>query len=235
MKVLGIGYSLAVAVLCVGCANVKGEALTSSNKDQVLTDVAKSSMNDADKAAFLAANMRATFGDYSLQGKTVDQVITEQRQYQAEQDAKAAAAHKAQLEAEAKRAALVSQLEHALDIEAVSKTLIPADAQSGTYRDIESVDFKATNTSKKAIRAFKGSMQFSDTFGDKIIKLELKDDETTLPANSSQTHAVRYEVNKFEDFWNKFATTRLSNMKEKWVPEQIIYTDGSMISAPESN
>ena len=141
---------VAAALLLGGCSDVRSEMFTTSNKDQVITDVAKSQLSDYDKKNFLAANMRSALGSYSLEGKTVAQVIEEQKKWQAEQDAQAAAAHEAQLKAEAQRAALIAEMQHAISVQPISKRFRDSDWENGVYDQAEFVTFQFHNTGKKS-------------------------------------------------------------------------------------
>lgn len=49
------------------------------------------------------------------------------------------------------------------------------------------------------------------------------------------TDEMGWKVNMFEDEWKSSRKTELSDMKEHWVPEEIIYADGTTITAPDSN
>jgi hypothetical protein len=199
----------ALLLLCTtiaigGCSNVKAQAITTSNKDQVLTDVAKSGLTDEEKKAFLAANLRSAVGEYSLEGKTVSQIIEEQQKYKAEQDAQAAAAHAAQLKAEAARSALLTEMRHAISVQPLSKRYHPSDWENQDFNDMEYVTFQYHNTGAKAIKGFKGTVRFSNSFGDKVIALNLEEGGTggeaiSFKPTTEVTNELGWKVNKFED------------------------------------
>jgi hypothetical protein len=235
-----IAAVLGAAVLLVGCSNVKGEAFTSSNRDQILSDVAKSKLSDDDKKSFLAATMRSALGNYSVDGKTVGQVIDEQKKWQADQDAQAAAAHEAQLKAEAKRAALVAAMQHAISVQPISKRFKDSNWENGDYDQSEYVTFQFHNTGTKAIKGVKGSVRFTNSFGDKVITLELEEggnggEALSLRPDYILTDELSWKYNEFEDSWKTFRATELSSMKAEWDPEAIIFTDGTTLTAPDDD
>jgi len=228
------------ALLLGGCSNVKSDAVTSSNKDQVLTDVAKSNLTDGEKKAFLAANMRSALGDYSLEGKTVSQVIDEQEKWKAEQDAQAESAHKAQMKAEAERSALINQMQHAVLVQPISKRFHEHDYESSEFNDFEYVSFQFHNIGKKTIKGFKGTVRFSNSFGDKVIALNIEEGGTGgealhISPGAETSDELGWKYNQFEDEWSTFRNTALSSMKAEWIPKQIIFADDTSLVAPESD
>lgn len=236
MKRIGVAL-IGVALLLGGCSNVKGEAITSSNHEQVLTDVAKSKLSDDEKKYFLAASMRSALGNYLLDGKTVSQVIDEQRKWQGEQEAQAAAAHEAQLKEEAKRAALIAEMQHAISVQPISKRFRGSDWENGEYDDHEFVTLQFHNLSKKTIKGVKGALRFTNSFGDKVIGLEIEaggngGEAVRLAPGESVSTEYSWKYNRFEDDWKRFSNTALSGMKAQWVPDQILFADGTVLKAP---
>lgn len=235
MKRLGLAL-ISAAILLAGCSNVKGEAITSSNHEQVLTDVAKSKMTDDEKKYFIAASMRSVLGNYTVDGKTVAQVVDEQRKWQTEQDAQAAAAHEAQLKAEAKKAALIAEMQHAVSVQPISKRYVASDWEVQRFDDEEYVTFQIHNTGNKTIKGLKGSVKFTNSFGDKVITLNIQEGGNGGEATIIKPHYIAtvedgWKVNQFEDEWKTFRATALSGMKAQWIPDQILYADGSVLKA----
>jgi hypothetical protein len=45
---------------------------------------------------------------------------------------------------------------------------------------------------------------------------------------------MSWKYNPYEDEWKTFRGTELSSMKATWVPDQILFTDGTSLKAPDS-
>ncbi|HEX3465497.1 MAG TPA: hypothetical protein VHS78_15720 [Candidatus Elarobacter sp.] len=228
------------SLFLAGCSNVRNEAVTSSNKDQVVADVAKSAMSDDDKKAFIGASMRSALGNYTLEGKTVAQIVDEQKKWQAEQDAQAAAAHEAQLKAEAKKAALIAAMAHAVSVQPVSKRFRASDFESGNYDDEEYVTVQVHNIGTKSVKGVKGTLRFTNSFGDKVIALDIEvggvgGEAVTLRPGGVDTTELGWHYNSFEREWNIFRNTALSGMKAQWVPKIILFADGSTLKASDDD
>lgn len=217
-----------------GCSsvNVKSEIFSSSNRDQVLQDIGKSNMDSTDKGKIVSAIARSAFGDYSVNGKSVSQIIDEQTKFQAEEAARDAAQKEAQLAVEAKRLAVISELKDSIEVFPLGKTFIKADYESGSYSDSIGVKFKIINHSKKDIREFKGIVHWANQFGD-VIESTSIDYTHVLPANYVAINNMTVDYNQFSENDKRLAQTALSNLKFTWEPTAVSFTDGSSVVAPE--
>jgi hypothetical protein len=225
-------------VATVGCSNVRGETYTSSSRDKVLTDVAQSKLPDDDKRIFIAAMMRNALGNYPAEGKTVSQVIDEQRRWQAEQDAQAAAAHEAQLKVEAARAALVAQMQHAISVQPISKIFHERDYENNVLEPYEAVTFQFHNTGNKTIKGVKGTVTLTNSFNDEVANLGVEEGgeggkSISLRPGAEITDELTFEMNEYENKDRTFRADALSSMRASWVPEQILFSDGSTLKAPD--
>jgi hypothetical protein len=224
----------------VGCSNIKGEAITSSNHDQVATDVGKSNLSDDEKRTFAAAIIRSTFGGTSIDGKTVGDAISDQKKWQIDQDAQAAAAHEQQAKIEAERDAITEEMDHAVSVQPISKRFVDADYDAERFDASQYVTFQYHNLGSRAIKAIKGSVDFTNTFGDKVINLQIEDEQGRgdtngmIPPGGVVTSEMSWKYDPYEDEWKTFRGTELSSMKATWVPDQILFTDGTSLKAPDS-
>lgn len=81
-------------------------------------------------------------------------------------------------------------------------------------------------------------MGFTNSFGDKVIGLRLEEGGNSgdaLRPGAIVTDEISWKVNQFDDEWKAFRGTALSSMKAGWVPDQIIFTDGTSLKAPDSD
>ena len=215
-----------------GCSSVKSETFSSANHDQVMQDIGKSNMDSTDKGKIISAVARNAFGNYSLDGKSVSQIIDEQTKYQAEEAAREVAQKEAQRAAEAKRLAVITELKHSIELFPLEKTFVKADYESGSYSDSIKVKFKIINHSKKDIREFKGIVHWANQFGD-VIESSSIDFTNVLPASYVALSDMAVSYNQFSEDDQKLVQTALSNLKVTWEPTAVSFTDGSSIVAPE--
>ena len=89
------------------------------------------------------------------------------------------------------------------------------------------------NNSAQDIAGVKGIMQFHDMFDARIENIELSLDQA-ITAHSERTITGKgIEVNQFKDDDKKLAATDLAKMKVTFVPEMIVFKDGSSEKMPE--
>jgi hypothetical protein len=161
-------------------------------------------------------------------GQTLEAVIADERKYR--DDAKAKEAEAAKLAAEAKSAAEAKQAElrKAINLTVFEKGFIPSNPSAGRYSDYLTFKTAYENTSGKDIRAFRGAVRFADLFGQAIISVNLTIQDP-IAAGQKATWSGTIEYNQFLDTHKKLQNHELQNMKVTWLPESIIFTDGTQI------
>lgn len=224
-----------VGVVLFGCSSsVKSEVFTSTNKDTVLQDVGKSNLTEDDRKAVIGAIARSAFGNYSLEGKSVGNIIDEQKQWTAAEDARQLAAHEQQVKEEQKQAAIRDQLRRSVTVAPLAKRFQEADPDNGNFQSFNVVTWQYHNVGAKDIKAFKGHLQLTNQFGDKIAGF-LIDYEQRLGKGRTVTEELDYDFNKFEDKDARVRDTPLSQMKFVWEPTAVIYADGSSVNASDAS
>ena len=231
-----VGLAAAVVVGVVGYNLLGGMFLgntvvTSSNQAQIEQQVASSNMSDGDKAEFSAALLRT---EYAPTGKTVNQVVSDQRAFEIEQKAEQERAAQLAAQERAKREATLKTMLGSLTVGVVSKSFQAADVESGTYQDQIAETFIYKNTSSKTIRAFKGVMVYKTLMGDLITKINLEND-TPIEAGHSITWDGVTDYNQFEDKDVKLRQTKLMDMKIEWQPTSILFADGSRLEVTDDS
>lgn len=224
----------AAAISLSSCAGVRGDVFTGSNTDQVLQAVASSNLSDEDKRKVVAAAMRATFGTYTLAGKTVGQIITEQTAFEVEQNAEQLAEQQREQQQEQVAVAERRQMQQALSVQVLSKGYAPADPfNAGTYQDSLTFNVQFHNTGRKSIRAVKGFIAFNTEFGDRIYRVNLDEENHVMVPGDLYASAYSVDYNQFEGGMVQLRSADLANMKVQWVPLGIIFTDGTQITAED--
>jgi hypothetical protein len=135
-------------------------------------------------------------------------------------------------EKEEKELAEKSKLEEADRVERLSKALTVSLFEKGyskyNYQDYITYKFAFNNKSGKDVKAFTGKMIFSDLFDKEISSLNLTYDDG-IPANSTINWDAQTDYNEFIDKDVTLRSKDIDDLKILWIPEKIIYSDGSTI------
>jgi len=218
-----------LSLVLVACSNVKDLKFTKDNEEQVMEKVRKSKdLTGEEVALLIAALMRTSLSGSGLEGKTVGQLIQEQKNIAAEAEAKEKEAKRLAEEAAKKEAAVAAELSKHIMVAPFKKSFHKADYRNYEYEDKISVAFVIENRSNKDIKAFKGETIFKDAFGEPIISTNLTYDKG-IKAGEKKNWYGELEYNWLMSDQRKFRDTELENMEFEWKPKAIIFTDGSKI------
>lgn len=166
-------------------------------------------------------------------GTTVGDAIAQEKDFEAKQKLEEAQAAALKARALAARNAAIEGMRHLVTFAMVSKTYVPKDIYANRFSDRVAFVFAVKNNSDKAIAGVKGTTEFSDMFGSPIKKMNLSLDEA-IPAHGEKTFDTYYlDLNQFESGDQKLAGTDLAKMKVSFVPEMIVFADGTNQKAPE--
>ncbi len=222
---------LVVLITCflVACSNVKDLKFTKDNQEQVMEKVRKSKdLTGEEVGLLIAALMRTTLSGGGIEGKTVGQLIGEQRKITAEAEAREKEAKRLAEEAAKKEAQVAAELSKHIMAAPFKKAFHKANWQNAEYEDKISIAFVFENKSNKDIKAFKGETIFKDAFGEIIKKINLTYDEG-IKAGQKKNWYGETKYNQFMEDQRKFRDTELENMKFEWKPKAIIFSDGSKL------
>jgi hypothetical protein len=221
-----------LALCIVGCSNVKTKKVTADNKDKLWEQIKDSHDLSVEEVQLLQGYLirqgmkDAMAGkDASFPvGKTVGEMIDDQRRFVADQKAREsdeqARREKARGEDDEKRKAL---------LDALTVTLYEKGFATVAYQDYVTLRLSYENRSGKDIRGFKGTVVFNDLFGDKIKEVTLKEDEV-LRAGETRRVSRSISYNQFIAESQKLRDTQLENMHVAWVPDLIMFNDGTSMA-----
>jgi hypothetical protein len=164
----------------------------------------------------------------SMVGKTVGDLINEQRQFEEGAKKDAEAQKRLAEEAKAKEEAAAAELRKTVNLSVYEKSYRPADLDAGSYQDYVVIKCAYENTSSKDIRAFRGKLRFADLFGSEIYQSGLTISDP-IKAGAKATWIGTIKYNRFIDEDVKLKNTDLKDMRVEWVPLSVIFTDGSKI------
>jgi hypothetical protein len=172
--------------------------------------------------------MRAALTSTSLVGKTVGELIDEERKFETDAKAKEAEEQRLAAEARAKEEAQAAELRKAVNLTVFDKGFVPSDPYSSRFDDFITLKCAYENTSGKDIRAFRGSVRFTDLFGAPIYAVNLTIDDP-VAAGSKATWSGTIKFNQFVESHVRLRNAALQDMKVIWEPRSILFADGSQI------
>ena len=231
--------ALALALCVSGCSRSKDVVIpTDPSKWSQLADQTKDlSANDKQLlGAYLARNTLGNIFTHSggiPPGTKVGEAIDQQRDFAAKQQLADAQADALKARAAAERQAAIDKLNHLVTFAVVSKTLEPKNYQAGQFSDRIAFVFAVKNNTTKNISGVKGTLEFRDMFGTTIEDVSVSLDRP-VPANSEKTiDGFGKDLNQFESSDQQLAITDLSKMKVAFLPEMVVFADGTSEKAPD--
>lgn len=214
--------------------------ITDANKDTYMKDMAQTKGLTVEEIGLLTSfeMRRAASGVFgrgaapSAVGKTVGQIIDDERKLQADAKAREREQQRLAAEAKAKEDAEAAELRKAINLTVFQKDFHSADIQSGDFED--RINFKCVyeNTSGKDIRAFKGAIRFADLFGTEIYTVNLTVSDP-IAAGQKATWFGGIKYNQFVRQHQELRNAELANMKIEWRPASIIYADGTTVGSSD--
>lgn len=219
---------IVAVVSLVACApDPLDHRITEANQESLMEDLKDSELTIEQVQLLVAAQMRSALNEnVSLVGKTVGEVISDERVHQAEQ-----AARKAEEERLAEEARLKAEAEAAILREAITLTVYDKGFFEGRFEDQITIKFAYENTSDKEIRAFTGVIRFLDLFGREIFKSNITIDDP-VEVGSKGTWSGGIDYNQFKDTHQKLRNTDLEDMRVEWLPATILFSDGTVLGEP---
>lgn len=181
-------------------------------------------------AATIRSNMGQALGGKAsvLVGKTVGEVIDEQRKLETDEKARSAEQERLAAEAKAREDARAAELRGTLTLSVFRKEFMPSNPMGGRYSAYVSIGCAYQNKSSKDIRAFTGEIAFTDLFGKEIFSSNVTISDPVKAGATGQWEGS-IEFNQFVDSHRRLRDTELKDMKIVWSPRSIIFGDGSII------
>lgn len=202
--------------------SIKGKTYIGTETTQEVTN---SNLTDEEKQLYKKAVAR---GDASLlEGKTVEAIISEERERQAQEQ-------KELEEKRAKEEAEKEELANAVTLNVYNKNLIPKDTSAWRFNDFVELKMNCKNNTDKDIVAVKGNIKVTDLFGNAILDISLLYDKGTIPAKGEvDINDIGLEINQFMDAHIKLRDTEFSKLKFSFETSSVAFADGTILG--ESN
>ncbi|MBA2935305.1 hypothetical protein HZF05_14550 [Sphingomonas sp. CGMCC 1.13654] len=235
--------ALLVLSLTAGCSRPKSTVIPSDPQkwDQLADSVKK--LSDDDRKEFTAYMMRVSMasafsGNKAIAvppGTTIGDAISDQKKWEADQQAEEAKANILKAKVAAERSAAMKKLSDTATVALADLTVLPKNYDAGRFSDRLSFIYAVDNHTGKAISGIKGTVVFKDQFGADIERMGLSMDEDIAPNSSRAITGYGKDINQFEDNDTKLAVTPLSKMHVTFEPQMINFADGTSLTAPDGD
>jgi Sec-independent protein translocase protein TatA len=196
-------------------------------------------------AYLTSAELKKLFGPdrpHPATGRTVGEVLTDARKWEADMKVEAEAAKKRQAEAEALRAkveaerkAAMVRLQEVVTLAITNKRVLPKNYDVSRFNEMLALDYAIENKSDKTIRQLKGTLRFYDATGDEIGDLPINIERTIAPGGTYRGDTGRgWTINEFrKSDIERIAMASFNGMKTVFEPEAISFSNGEVLRTPE--
>jgi hypothetical protein len=120
-------------------------------------------------------------------------------------------------------------LKSSIDIRLLRKKYIPSDYRNGIYDDVVSIELEYENKTDREIRAFTGLTVFSDIFDRPFYRVSLTVDNRIPPGKVVVDKGKVIKVNKFSSEDQQLAAKEIENIKFRFEPKSILFSDGTCL------
>ena len=109
----------------------------------------------------------------------------------------------------------------------LQKGFSPADSSSGQYDNLITLTVRFENKTQKKIRAFDRTLVFTDLLDNLIMNVKVAVNDP-LDTFSPLTWEGSLDYNQFIDRHQRLRAAEFQNTKMSFVPNKVLYTDGSV-------
>lgn len=230
-----------VALALAACSGPKSTVIPSDpQKWDTIADSVKD-LSDEDKSLFTGYVTRMTIGSALSGGKggippgtTIGDAIKLQKAFLEEEKHEEAQADLLKAKVQAERAASVAKLNNVATVALVGLTVLPKNYDAGRFSERLDLLLAVQNRSTKPISGIKGALVFKDQFGAEIGTMQLSLDEDVAAGSSRSITGYGKDINQFEDTDTKLAVTPLQKMHVTFLPQMIVFADGTNVGSPDA-
>lgn len=242
--------SIAVLIVCVVLAFFGYRYFLPDPKDTIVSaDPSKWESELAPTLKKLSDEEKRLVGAYLIRrkmaeilgAKNVDQdhlsvgrMIEDEKIFERDQATKDSESKALQARVTAEKEAIARQINGVLTVALVSKGFRPSDYESGNISDVITIELALENKGTKDIAGVKGTTVFKDMFGDLIKQINLSYDEG-IPAGKSVTWSGTLHYNQFESNGAKLRSIDMAKLQFSFMPDTVIFTYGTRLSASPAN
>jgi len=234
--VFRIAVLLLGLLILLGCSNPKS-TIISNDPAKWDTDLKASmgQLSEQDKAlvsGYLArVKVGEAFGATGIPpGTTIQDAIKQQQQWQDEQAAKKAEEERLKQELAQRKVEAQKRFDEALTVVLVSKGFHQANTAKFEFSSYHTYTFGFQNKTDKAMLGVKGTAKFADLFGDEIKSIKVSYDKP-IPVGTSASWDAQSDFNQFSANDIKLRDTPQERINFTFIPETILFTDGTRLEA----
>jgi hypothetical protein len=123
-----------------------------------------------------------------------------------------------------------NSLNAVVSVQPLGKDFHQSDPTNGDYEDQIVLTLQYHNLGQKPLSAFKGLLELTNKFGDRIQGFQV-DYEKRLDPGAIVTETTYYDYNQYEDADVSVRATPLSDMRFRWTPSKVLFADGHSMSS----
>ena len=128
---------------------------------------------------------------------------------------------------------MAAQLRNTINLTVYEKGFRPSASLDGRFDDYITIKCAYENKSDKDIRAFRGQVQFTDLFGKEIYTTNMTVSDP-IKAREKSTWSGEIKYNQFVSAQQSLRNAELADMKVVWLPQAVLFVDGSSIGESDS-
>jgi hypothetical protein len=214
--------------------SIKNAKITETNKEQLMEDAAWSMGIAGEELTLLSSAFQDSYlTGGKLEGKTIGEVLADQKRIIAEEEKSKHAKEDAE-EMRLREIHKKAELEKYIKITPVKKTFLPTGIYDGVFDSVFRIELVVHNNSDKDIKTFSGIM----TFRDRANNILLRRVETNYSIVGKDIKAGEkrqwisiqtYNENNPDD--KAFKNAALENLVFEWQAMRIVLSDGKILGA----
>lgn len=224
----------AMALLVSSCANPMSKAYSEATVSEDIKAIKEAGKLDTTQQQLLMMYMlRAKLTNESLVGTTYQEMLTKAEALKAKNDKEEAEQKALAAKSAAEEEARTKLLRDVAAVTVFNKGFHEKDVENGDFEDYITFSVAIQNKSTKDIRAITGQLVFNDLFDKTIKRINITND-TGVKAGQTLKYGSGMDYNQFMDEDQLLRSKSLDNMKIVWMPEKVLFADGTTMGGSEN-
>lgn len=122
-------------------------------------------------------------------------------------------------------------LKSAVEVRFKNKKYRPDNYRAGEYDKLILLEFEYENKTEKEIRAFTGMTVFMDVFDRPFLRVNLTVDDRIPPGKKIMDKGRSIKMNEFNSDHKELVSKEMENIKFRFEPRSILFTDGTQLGS----
>lgn len=124
-------------------------------------------------------------------------------------------------------------LKSSIAVKLLAKRLIAKNYKESRYNDRIQFEFQYENKTEKEIRAFTGVTVFMDVFERPFLRINLTVDDRIPPGKKTVDKDRGIDLNEFRSEHNQLASKEIENIRFRFEPRSILFSDGTQLGSAD--